>query len=179
MSERVTPAVLHAILQAREERAAAIAMMAATYNATVVAFTLNVPGPQKNLPWTAPCLAWGRGAFVHAIQGGNARSVCRVEWQDITPAGPEYRCAVDLSAEVVKRTAIAVEESCRMGRLLDIDVYDAAGRPVTRGELGYAPRRCLLCSRPAHECARSRRHPAAEIAARIEEITAAHHVQHG
>lgn len=174
MSEPVFPAVLHAILDAREERAAAIARMVSTHNATAVVITVNVPGPRKNLPWTVPCRDWGREAFVRAIQDGNGDAACRCDWQDSTPAGPEYRCVIDLPAVIVKRTAVAVEESCPMGRLVDIDVYDAAGVPLTRHDVGHPPRRCLLCNRPAHECGRSARHARGDIDARITEIIAAH-----
>jgi holo-ACP synthase CitX len=172
MSEFVSSALLHAILQAKEQRAEVTAMITKKYCATVVVITLNIPGGRKNRSWTADCLDIGRNLFTQALKRMFPDVAYQNEWRNTTSAGPEYRSVVDLPAVVVKETAITVEESSPMGRLLDIDVYDSAGRSVTRGELKYASRPCLLCDRPAHECARSRRHAPTEIDARIEEIVA-------
>ena len=48
------------------------------------------------------------------------------------------------------------------------DVLRADGTKVSREELGFAPRCCLLCGQPAHVCSRSRAHSVAEL---TEEIT--------
>lgn len=57
-----------------------------------------------------------------------------------------------------------------MGRLFDLDVYDLEGRPVSRQDLGIAPRGCLLCGGDVQECRRSGRHTLSELQAEIKRM---------
>jgi triphosphoribosyl-dephospho-CoA synthase len=73
--------------------------------------------------------------------------------------GPEALYSVDANADRLKRFTVEMEERRPIGRLWDLDVIAPSGSPLSRRALGQPPRRCLLCTRPAHECGRSRRHP--------------------
>lgn len=66
----------------------------------------------------------------------------------------------------LKRLCTELEEELSGGRLLDIDV--TCGKPLSRMDLGLAPRRCFVCGRPAAECVASRRHSSYEIASIVE-----------
>lgn len=89
-------------------------------------------------------------------------------------AGPEALYVLDADAKAVKTAMIRLEGSYPWGRLWDLDVIAANGERLTRRRLGLLPRSCLLCSRPAHECSRSRRHPIDQllkaIANKVEEL---------
>lgn len=74
---------------------------------------------------------------------------------------------VDPAALTLKRLTVGIEESHRLGRLFDIDVFIHTPTPLGRTALGLAARRCLVCDRPAHECVRSRRHRLPELYAKI------------
>jgi holo-ACP synthase len=70
----------------------------------------------------------------------------------------------------MKETCVALESALPWGRLIDLDVYDAAGRPVTRQALGLPERTCLVCDEPARDCMRFGRHSEAELRVRVEAL---------
>ena len=76
-----------------------------------------------------------------------------------------------MAREGMEAQAIAaeLEETHPLGRLMDIDVVGAEG-PVSRADIGLAPRRCLLCERDARYCMRAKSHTREELLSRIEEI---------
>lgn len=55
------------------------------------------------------------------------------------------------------------EERHLLGRLFDFDVLRPDGTKVSRQELGFPERTCLICSSPAFICGRSRTHSAQEL----------------
>jgi triphosphoribosyl-dephospho-CoA synthase len=79
--------------------------------------------------------------------------------------GPWTILASPLAPAAIKRATIDIETTLPAGRLLDLDVYDASGGQVDRTSLGVPTRPCLLCSRPAVECIRGRRHAAEDVSA--------------
>jgi len=154
-----------AFLIARETRDAAVRATLAAQRGrdplSVVTLSLNIPGPDKNLPgcktlFSRAAAEMGRalgGALVAADRASNTVNVL----------GPFGIWHAGLDPRAAKRAALAVEHDAAGGRLLDVDVYDASGRQVDRGSLNLAPRACLVCREPAHECARLGRHAAGEI----------------
>ena len=54
--------------------------------------------------------------------------------------------------------------------MFDLDVMTRAGEPVSRADIGLAPRRCLLCDREARWCMRNHTHTREELMARIGEM---------
>ena len=70
-----------------------------------------------------------------------------------------------------KRVAVDIEDTHPLGRLIDIDVIDAQGIPVSRDRVGGQPRRCLVCDHEARYCMRMRWHTQEEIWARIKQMT--------
>ena len=59
---------------------------------------------------------------------------------------------------------IELEDHHPLGRLWDLDVLAPEQGQLSRQDLGFPARQCLVCDEPAHACARSRRHPLARIA---------------
>lgn len=83
--------------------------------------------------------------------------------------GPEALWVVDAPPEGLKRLAVGVEEAHAWGRLLDADVMvlGASGdpEPVSRRELGFPSRPCLICGDAVGTCMGFRRHPRAALEA--------------
>lgn len=77
--------------------------------------------------------------------------------------GCEYIAAIDGDAYRAKAALTALEESFPAARLFDMDVITNEFEHVSRADIGMQPRRCFLCSAPAAECARSRRHTLDEL----------------
>ncbi|MGL5950428.1 MAG: citrate lyase holo-[acyl-carrier protein] synthase, partial [Cetobacterium sp.] len=77
--------------------------------------------------------------------------------------GKIYIYIIDSDIMNIKQKAVHIEESHLLGRCVDIDVYHKDGRGISRNELGYPKRKCLICDEVAFNCARSVAHPHSEI----------------
>ncbi len=82
--------------------------------------------------------------------------------------GPVLFLWVGSDAKSTKRLCIQAEESLTGGHLLDIDVMNRDGMAVSRKLLGFTPRKCFVCDKPAIVCASRRLHSSQELDAAIE-----------
>jgi holo-ACP synthase len=73
--------------------------------------------------------------------------------------GPFLLMVSPLPGVTLKRMAVRLEREHPLGRLADIDILTPAGEPLSRADLGLAPRACFLCGEPAALCRRRRQHP--------------------
>ena len=159
------------MLDARERRAREQARMlaGAEPGECLLALTLSVPGPVK----TSVALM---GAFDELLD----EAVCALDDARVTQSiryggstGPECLMLVGMDARELKRRMVAIEQTHPLGRLADLDVLertDAGLRSVSRTELGFAARTCLLCGGEAKACARSRAHTVAAMQRKIATI---------
>jgi len=136
----------------------------------LVCLTMNIAGPVKNTAMIRRAFAWGREQIAAVLSA--SRVVFEAQISEKT--GPEAVFAVQADALEIKRRLCALEDGCRMGRLLDIDVIGADGEKISRTQIGLPPRKCLLCGQDAPVCARSRTHSAAELFARADAIMRQH-----
>ena len=160
-------ASLDDVLAAREIRAERRASLLHAAGVPIVTVTTVMPGPVKDcelarIPFAAALVA----IETLASRAGWTRSV-RHRATPVT--GPEAFVAVDADAVELKRALVALEETHPLGRLFDLDVTGVDGASIGRAELGLAPRRCLLCDRPAKQCGRARTHPLEELFTRMED----------
>ena len=167
------------LLAERERRWNTRLSLAGLHNCPVLSLTLNIPGPDKNLPGADAALSQLRAELCAAVEAAGGRVVdeCRLSHSDgVGPDGPAWIAAVRMDALALKQLAVAVEENHVFGRLADADVMDAQGQPVNREHLAAtltaidggatqvrAPRQCFLCSRPASLCRREGRHSLEEL----------------
>jgi holo-ACP synthase CitX len=149
------PALRQQLLEARDARAAAIAR-ACEAGRTVIAVSVNIPGPEK-------CPSGARGLARLASEALGRNRVARPLAEGTDALGPWTILASPLAPAATKRAAIDLETTLPAGRLLDLDVYDSSGGQVDRRSLGIPARSCLLCSRPAVDCIRVGRHSAEDV----------------
>lgn len=156
------PVTLEQVLQTKEERAAVQAELRARYQAAVVSVSVNMPGQIKCDQDTLALIeyALNRLQVLFAAAGFQVSETRRVP----AVAGPAAVMAVAVDAALLKRLAVQVEEEQPFGRLLDIDVFDAAGIQLSRNASGQAGRSCFVCNEPAILCIRGRRHDADAVA---------------
>ena len=150
------------MLDAREARAAAQAALQARFpNASLISFTLNIPGPVKVTP-----------AVVRAFHDGCRRIdavlidlpvVFREARRPHT--GCEALWAVEAPALSLKEACAALEDKNALGRLFDIDVLAPNGRKIDRAEVGKPERGCMVCGAPGRGCASRRLHSVPELQA--------------
>jgi holo-ACP synthase CitX len=84
--------------------------------------------------------------------------------------GPAAFITTKTDAEIIKRLCIEAEETIPFGRILDIDVMDYEGKPISRNDLGLAPRKCFICDNPAALCVSRKLHSSEEIYTYVERI---------
>lgn len=153
---------LEQLLQSRDERAALQQELLAEHPGfTLVCFTVQLPGAEKRNALSLSIAEAGLQALQEMFGAA-------VKVQDLE-TGYEAYFLVPAAAEEVKRQCCELEERHPLGRLMDIDVMDSEG-PVSRTEVGFEARKCLLCDQPARVCMRAHAHTTEELLYRIEEM---------
>ena len=161
------PLSLEQVLQAREQRVLRQQRLMKE-GGTMVSFTLNIAGAVKSSPLFSAAFAEGKRRILQGLRYQGAAVLALEEIHE--PTGDELCLLTDADLETVKRRMIELEESCPLGRLFDIDVMDATTDKISRRQLGFPPRRCLLCGESAAVCARSQAHPMEKLMERTVEI---------
>lgn len=110
--------------------------------------TLNIAGEIKRTPMTR--MLFDRGVSEFEALGFVVKESMLID--EFT--GSEAFWLVKEDGARVKKCLEDVEDSFPAARLFDFDVLIADGAKLSRRE----SRRCLICDRPAAECARSRAH---------------------
>ncbi len=166
---------LEDILTARDERCAGQRRLLEQHRSPLLSFTLNIPGSVKVFPLTI-------GTFDEGL--GLIRRRCRAEGIPMTSVemtrqktGYEALIAAAGDALQLKRLMTDIEEHHPLGRLFDIDVLRPDGTKVSRSQIGYPERRCLLCGEAAAVCARSRAHRTEEVLERACTIMRDHLIE--
>ena len=163
---------LEEVLQTRENRVRFQETLAVRYSPdTVISFKLNIPGPIKNNESIQKIFSVGREDISEALTAMKCDILYEKEMNLNT--GPELFLVVKASLHEVKNTMIGLEEGKALGRLYDLDVFMAKGddiRTMSREELGFSDRRCLICGKSAKECGRNRTHEISEMHEKIMEI---------
>ena len=152
------------ILDCREKRVAIQNEMIKKYNKPVISFTMNIPGPIKTNNEIKKAFDIGKKLILEKLKENNIEILEKKELNVNT--GNELFISVNSSAEKIKNITVAIEESCELGRLFDIDVIDVNFEKLSRKSF----RTCLICEEQSQECGRSRKHSVKELQDKIEEI---------
>ena len=154
-------ASLEEILDGRERRGEIQRELLTREGASLVSFTLNIPGPVKVFPFAIWLFETGDRLIRQMVKEEQGEILQSREKRE--NMGLEGFYLLDLAPEKVKRNLSIAEENHPLGRLFDFDVLDRWGRKVSRQELGFPERKCLICGGPAFLCSRSRKHSAKEV----------------
>ena len=152
------------ILDCREKRVTIQNEMIKKYNKPVISFTMNIPGPIKTNNDIKKAFDIGKNLILENLKENNIKVLEIQELNENT--GNELFISVNSLAEKTKNMTVAIEESCELGRLFDIDVIDINFEKLSRKSF----RKCLICEEQAQECGRSRKHSVKELQDKIEEI---------
>ncbi len=122
----------------------------------VVVVKANIPGLNKNLG-IANLLVY---EFVWAIK--HLFSI--KEYQVFSGLdGPWALLRGEGHPQVWKQQLIQLECEHVLGKYIDCDVYDQHRKQISRQDLQYEPRKCWLCEKDAHYCARNQTHTIEEL----------------
>lgn len=159
---------LEEILNARENRVKIQQKMLQKAPTCLLSFTLNIPGSVKVFPYTKWAYEVGSSIISKGVSLLNGDVLEQFEAKNET--GWEGFFALNLPPEEIKTYLLEQEEHHPLGRLFDFDVLRTDGSKLSRQELGFPERTCLLCGNPAFLCGRSRTHSAQELLAKEIEI---------
>ncbi|HEY8904824.1 MAG TPA: citrate lyase holo-[acyl-carrier protein] synthase [Rhodoferax sp.] len=155
------------MLDRREQRVADQQALLSRFGRPLVQLTLVTPGPVKDTPQSRFVFGQGLAALQQALRlAGHAVLAQQGNYGD---TGPEMLMVIDAEPLSIKGTMLQIEEQHALGRLWDVDVLDTSGASVSRQQLGWPARRCLLCDEPAHACSRSGQHALADLQRVIKE----------
>ena len=152
------------VLMCRERRVDIQNEMIKKYNMPLISFTMNIPGPIKTNQKIKKAFDIGKTLILEKLKENNIEILEKEELNVNT--GNELFISVNSSAEKIKNITVAIEESCELGRLFDIDVIDINFEKLSRKSF----RKCLICKEQAQECGRSRKHSVKELQDKVEEI---------
>lgn len=127
--------------------------LCATYNKPVLSVKVNYPGISKNEHVSLKVFDIMKDTIISHFW----KTIILTQ-TIISEAGPSLFCVIDQEAASTKLQAISIENQHPLGRLVDLDVFDAKGQMLSRTRLGFPPRKCYLCEGPAHLCVRSKQH---------------------
>ena len=151
--------LLHEILAAREQRVQKQQQLLDKHAAPLLCFTMNIPGPVKFDRDVSIGFHLGNWLLKESLKG---RKVLHFE-ANTAITGCETYCVVDMPAKELKKLAVELEEIDPIGRLFDMDVLTPDGQKISREDLGYPRRKCLLCDQDAYICAGRRTHSADQL----------------
>lgn len=162
--------ILPAMLAAREQRVALQqALLAKCPQASLLSATMNIPGPVKNTPALEKVFI----ALVETIRK-ELKDFFIIETNYFSrKTGLEFFLLAEISPELLKRKMIAIEEKPPQGRLVDLDVLwlkDQKIQSISRQDIGFPARRCLICNKDAKVCGRARTHTIEEMQTKIINI---------
>jgi len=140
---------------------------------TLVCLTVVMPGSEKR---NATSLLVAHAA-VEALRETFADSLTQLTERDLKTGYEAYLLCRKPTIEA-KRMTCEIEEQHPLGRLFDMDVLHADGRPVERWEVGKPPRTCLLCDNEARFCMRNHTHTQEELLQHIQDMTEAYVREH-
>lgn len=132
---------------------------------TLLCLTVIMPGKEKrneNSLFVAKCA-------MESIEGNFTTSILYSEKKDLL-TGFEAYYIIDREPFELKKATCLIEEEHPLGRLFDIDIISQEGQPITRQEVGFPPRRCLICEKESRFCMRNFTHSQEELKNKINEM---------
>lgn len=136
----------------------------------VISLKCNIPGPVKNNEEIRSLFGYGYGRIESILMERGWEPDYRKRMDLHT--GPEAFWVIAEDSSEVKHQMVLFEEE-KLGRIFDADVLDqkeGLARIRSRVELGYQPRRCLICDRDARICASRRLHPVSQLQQKLIQL---------
>lgn len=143
------------ILLAREERRENISKYLKEYP-VVISLKANVPGENKNLPECKRVMFVMHKELMKRLPFHRSQSFHSQDGDYIL-----YMLSHE-DGKQIKELAIDLEETHPLGRYIDIDVY-TQNQAISRKDLGFESRACVLCDNKAFFCMQSNAHSLDEV----------------
>ncbi|AOT69595.1 citrate lyase holo-[acyl-carrier protein] synthase [Geosporobacter ferrireducens] len=152
------------ILESREQRAVYQNTLIQKHHSSLVSFTLNIPGPEKDSLLFRKIHHEGMSTLQRAI---NDQTVIVFQESKFLETGPEGYICTNMDGIRLKHLTTHIESTHPLGRVFDFDVFDDQLVKIGRIDIGYSERTCLLCSQNAYICRREQNHSLSELLEKI------------
>lgn len=156
------------ILNSKENRRILQTDVIDKYKNTLISFTLNTPGIEKDNEIYRQIHRDAMDYIICKLGEKHINILYKQSFERNT--GPEGYIVVEKSALDIKFLMIQIEEEHYLGRLFDIDIFDKDNRQVSRKVLNIKGRNCLICSQDARICMREKSHSQEEILQSIDKL---------
>jgi len=156
------------LLLSREQRAQKQQRMLFEYHLPLICFTLNIPGPNKVSSLFEMVFNEGLIAIRNSLNGKGITIVKQNAYYYQT--GYESFLVVNCVAELAKLLMIEIEDTHPLGRIFDIDVLNINSEKISRGELGFSRRTCIVCGNNVDVCRRNSVHSLSNVVGLITEL---------
>lgn len=155
---------LDQLLDARDNRRARQLELIGKYpGRTLVVLTVNIPGSEKR---TDDSLIVGREGVKAIEQSYDVQCELVLDLN----TGFEAYLLTPLSGQEAKTLAMGIESNHPLGRLMDIDVFNPDGTPISRSDCSEGSRGCLICGNDARICMRTFAHSQTELHNKIHSL---------
>lgn len=162
--------IFERLLQAREQRQQQkLYMVEKGYH--LVSLQLNIPGFLKSNSLLTAFIKHVDAAFSRYVTSLNANNSWNEKHEISDAAGDSiiYLFAQSKNeASELKQITEAFEQEFELGRIVDLDVLDANGFPISSGKA----KPCFVCEHPAEDCRKTKRHTIAEVRQSMEKAIA-------
>ncbi len=158
---------LEKLLQSRDNRQQRQRRFLSETNCkTLICLTVVMPGSVKI---NKEALVIGLAAKDEITKTFNKNTIDSEE--HILKTGYEFYLTTDTEPLEAKQFCCLIEENHILGRLFDIDILDKNFNIISREQVGYEKRKCLLCDNEARFCMRNFTHTTQELLCRIKQLT--------
>lgn len=154
---------LYEILDGREKRVLEIKKLNYENKGIIICFTVNIPGPYK---------LSNEAKFIFdegILQLEKALNI-KVKKIEKRLSGFEGYFICNDSVVNIKKITTNLECTHELGRLFDIDVFYKDLKKISREDIKYSIRKCLICNEDAVKCSRSRKHSVKELSEYIANL---------
>src|SRR5690554_4491617 len=143
---------LEQMLKARDERVLKQKKLIKRFDQPLISLTVNIPGRYKKTTLSSRIFNEGCNMLSKKLEETGNHPQYLEKSELVT--GPEAYVVVNSDEYALKEFVLQLESLHPLGRLLDFDVIGSNGQIISREELSYPKRKCLLCDEDAHICAR-------------------------
>jgi len=163
---------LEQILESKDKRREKQLFLLSSFNQkniVLVCFTVVMPGKVKQNNVSSIIFNEGCKEFEKCLKTNKIKTLKKETENKIT-GNEAFYIVEGKTPEKIKKTCIKLEESSNYSRLWDFDVLNQEGKILSREQLGYKERRCLICNESSRVCYKKRTHSILELKTKVIEL---------
>ena len=156
------------ILRSRENRGHKQEVLINQYKSSLISFTLNTPGVVKSSELLNRVHLEGMKMIIDGLKSEN---IPIIYYETIhLKTGTEAYIIIDCDANRIKSITVKIENTHPLGRVFDIDIFDASGQQIKREVIGDKKRTCVICGGNTEICRHKNSHPIHEVIEKYKQI---------